>query len=84
MDFYAVLGVSALATQSEIKRAYTKLALVHHPDKSRADSDAFMAIQKAYETLSHFESRRAYDLEQRAHQYLCCNGREERCCGSLC
>lgn len=65
-DHYSVLGVEVTATQVEIKSAYRKLALKHHPDKaSDADREQleirFKEITLAYEVLSDPEKRAAYD-----------------------
>jgi DnaJ-class molecular chaperone len=57
---YDALGVEKTATQSEIKKAYMKLAKENHPDKG-GDIAKFQQIQKAYEVLSDSEKRAAYD-----------------------
>ncbi len=54
-DFYKILGVTKSADDKEIKKAYRKLAVVHHPDKNPGDAEAearFKDIGEAYETLS--------------------------------
>jgi molecular chaperone DnaJ len=63
-DYYAVLGVSASATQDEIKKQYRKLAAKHHPDKNPNDAKAaerFKEISEAYQTLGDAEKRKQYD-----------------------
>jgi DnaJ family protein C protein 7 len=53
-DYYKILGIEKTATDTEIKKAYRKLAIVHHPDKNPGDSEAearFKDISEAYETL---------------------------------
>jgi len=72
-DHYKLLGVKREATDREIKKAYYKLAIKHHPDKSpecrksqessqcKRANRVFMKIAKAYETLSDPEKRRYYD-----------------------
>lgn len=63
-DYYEILGVSRDATKEEIKRAYRRLALKYHPDKS-SDPDAeekFKEISEAYAVLSDDEKRRQYDM----------------------
>ncbi|KAA0199621.1 hypothetical protein HAZT_HAZT001009 [Hyalella azteca] len=58
-----VLGVEKNASTADIKRAFKKLALKHHPDKSDDPkaSEKFMTITTAYETLFNEEKRKAYD-----------------------
>lgn len=54
-DYYKILGVGKDAGDAEIKKAYRKLAIVHHPDKNPDDPEAaerFKDIGEAYETLS--------------------------------
>lgn len=64
-DLYEVLGVSRNASQDEIKKAFKKLALQHHPDKNKdnkADAEAkFKKVVEAYEVLSDEQKRRRYD-----------------------
>jgi molecular chaperone DnaJ len=63
-DYYEVLGVSRGATETEIKKAYRRLARDHHPDVNSHDPGAeerFKELTEAYEVLSNPESRRAYD-----------------------
>ena len=72
-DPYQVLGISKDATESEIKKAYRKLALKHHPDKQTTEerrkqaSEVFAKISNAYEILSDPQKRREYDNRGR-HQ----------------
>ena len=64
MNYYEILGVDKNATQSEIKKAYIKLANKYHPDKSKEDTTKIMAeINEAYNVLSDPEKREAYDLK---------------------
>jgi DnaJ-class molecular chaperone len=58
--FYNLLGVDKNATSTEIKKAYRKLAVIHHPDKG-GDSEKFKEITKAFETLSDDSKRKHYD-----------------------
>lgn len=63
-DYYTTLGVSREATPDEIKKAFRKLARMHHPDvaKDKAASDTkFKEINEANEVLSDPEKRRKYD-----------------------
>jgi curved DNA-binding protein CbpA len=65
-DCYAILGVQSTATEDEIRKAYRKKALQYHPDKNSSSTaeEIFKQINKAYETLSDADKRRAYDLQQ--------------------
>lgn len=63
-DYYKVLGVSPTATTEEIKKAYRKLALKYHPDKTGGDKVAqekFTEINDANEVLGDPEKRKKYD-----------------------
>ncbi len=63
-DYYEVLGVSKDATKEEIKKAYRRLALKYHPDKSSSPEaeEKFKEISEAYAVLSDDEKRRQYDM----------------------
>lgn len=60
MDHYQTLGVNRDAEQKEIKTAFRKLAMKHHPDKG-GDENEFKKIQAAYDTLSDPDKRAEYD-----------------------
>src|SRR3954464_8450419 len=63
-DYYAILGVSASASQDEIKKQYRKLAAKHHPDKNQGDpkaADRFKEISEAYQVIGDAEKRKQYD-----------------------
>ena len=67
-DFYAVLGVSASASQDEIKKQYRKLAARYHPDKNPNDAkaaDRFKEISEAYQVLGDADRRKQYDQMRR-------------------
>lgn len=61
MEHYETLGVDRGASTDEIKKAYRKLAMKHHPDKPTGDPEKFKAINQAHETLSDPEKRARYD-----------------------
>merc|ERR1719426_222912 len=58
--FYKLLEVDKNATEPEIKKAYRKLAVKHHPDKG-GDPEKFKEITRAYEVLSDPDKRSKYD-----------------------
>ncbi|EGB03686.1 hypothetical protein AURANDRAFT_9206, partial [Aureococcus anophagefferens] len=66
---YAVLGVAATATDADVRRAYRKLALAHHPDRHARDpgaatsaAAAMAKINEAYGVLSDPRRRGLYDV----------------------
>ncbi|MBC7950149.1 MAG: J domain-containing protein [Chitinophagaceae bacterium] len=63
-DYYKVLGVDKKASQDEIKKAFRKLAVKHHPDKNpgnKAEEEKFKLINEANEVLGDPEKRKKYD-----------------------
>ena len=63
-DYYAVLGIPRTASESDIKSAYRKLALQHHPDRNQGDDeseDKFKEAAEAYSVLGDAEKRARYD-----------------------
>lgn len=68
-EYYDALGVKTTATGLEIKKAYRKLAIVHHPDKNPGDESAhakFQSISEAYQVLSNEDLRKQYDMYGKA------------------
>jgi len=63
-DYYEVLGVNKNSTPDQIKSAYRKLAVKHHPDKNKGDKAAeekFKEASEAYHVLSNSERKQNYD-----------------------
>lgn len=60
MDYYNILGVNKTASPDEIKQAYRKLAMQHHPDKG-GNEKTFQQINEAYDTLKDPAKRQQYD-----------------------
>ncbi len=63
-DYYKLLGIGKTASAPEIKKAYRKLALKYHPDKTKGDKrleDKFKKISEAYAVLSDPEKKNQYD-----------------------
>ena len=59
-DYYKLLDVQKDASPNDIKKAYRKLAVKHHPDKG-GDSEKFKQIAEAYEVLSNPDKKQQYD-----------------------
>jgi molecular chaperone DnaJ len=60
-DYYEILGVSKDASADEIKKAFRRLAVQHHPDKEGGDEVKFKEINEAYEVLKDSSKRQRYD-----------------------
>lgn len=63
-DYYEVLGVSRSATDAELKAAFRKLAMQHHPDRNPGDKECehrFKELNEAYDVLKDGDKRAAYD-----------------------
>lgn len=63
-DYYEVLGISRDASESDIKKAYRKLAMKYHPDKNKGNKEAeekFKDINEAYQVLSDPEKKEQFD-----------------------
>src|ERR1700752_5185377 len=64
-DYYSTLGVNRDASEEDIKKAYRKLAMKHHPDRNPDDKgpseDKFKEAKEAYEILTDARKRAAYD-----------------------
>jgi DnaJ-class molecular chaperone len=61
VDYYQVLGLDRDATEDDIKRAFKKKALIHHPDKKGGDAEVFKQLNEAYAVLSDPNKKRVYD-----------------------
>lgn len=60
-DYYEVLGVSKSASEDEIKKAFRKAAVKHHPDKEGGDEAKFKEVNEAYEVLGDSLKKQRYD-----------------------
>jgi DnaJ-class molecular chaperone len=67
-DYYKVLNVDESASQDEIKKAYRKLSLLHHPDKNQGNPEAeekFKNINEAYQSIGDEGERKKYDMSRK-------------------
>jgi DnaJ-class molecular chaperone len=73
MDYYSTLGVNKNASQDEIKKAYKKMSMQHHPDRTGGDDSKFKEINEAYQTLNDPQKKQMYDqfgtADPRQRQY---------------
>jgi molecular chaperone DnaJ len=63
-DYYEVLGVSKDASERDIKKAYKRLAMKYHPDRTEGDANLeakFKEVKEAYEVLTDSQKRQMYD-----------------------
>ncbi len=63
-DYYEVLGVSRSASEKEVKKAYKRLAMKYHPDRTKGDKGMeaqFKEVKEAYEVLNDAQKKAAYD-----------------------
>jgi molecular chaperone DnaJ len=70
-DYYGILGLQPSASTDEIKKAYRRLALQYHPDKTPGDpyaAEQFAAIKEAYETLTNTSKKSVYLQQRWYHQ----------------
>lgn len=68
MDYYSILGVSKNASQDEIRKAYKKQSMQHHPDRG-GDEEQFKRVNEAYSTLKDPQKRAEYDNPQPQYRY---------------
>jgi len=64
MDYYNILGVEKNASETDLKKAYKKLSMQHHPDRTGGDDARFKQINEAYSTLKDPQKRQQYDNPQ--------------------
>jgi DnaJ-class molecular chaperone len=68
-DYYKILGIDEKANEDEIKKAYRKLSMMHHPDKNGNTEESkqkFQELNNAYATLSDANKRRTYDMMRKS------------------
>src|ERR1700712_4216956 len=66
-DYYSILGVSPHAPAAEIKKAFHRLAFLHHPDRngnSAKSTERFRKINEAYRVLADSDKRYRYDQQR--------------------
>ena len=77
VNYYNVLGVSDKSSESDIKKAYYKLAKKYHPDVNPKTLDKFKEINEAYEILSDNNKKIAYDLTLKKSKQVARKSEEE-------
>ena len=68
MDYYSILGVPRNASEKELKQAYKKMSMRHHPDRG-GDEAKFKEVNEAYSTLKDPVKRRQYDNPQPQYNF---------------
>jgi len=75
-DLYEELGLTPAATEQEIRAAYKKKALVHHPDRNGGvQSDEFLRLKQAYDNLIDAAKRQNYDAFHHTGEFKPTGGR---------
>ena len=74
MDYYSILNIPKTASIDEIKKAYRKLAMKHHPDRNGGDDTQFKKVQEAYDVLSDPAKKQQYDNPFSNHQQFNIHG----------
>lgn len=74
MDYYSILNIPKTASVDEIKKAYRKLAMKHHPDRNGGDDTQFKKIQEAYDVLIDPGKKQQYDNPFSNHQQFNIHG----------
>lgn len=72
-DYYRILDVARDSSQAEIKKAFRRMALIHHPDRNplnqKQAEEKFKQINQAYQVLGDEDQRRQYDYLTTQSQY---------------
>jgi len=68
MDYYSILGIQRNASQDDVRKAYKKQSMKHHPDRG-GDEEEFKKINEAYQNLSDPQKRAAYDNPQPQYRF---------------
>jgi len=68
MDYYSILGVAKNASDQDIRKAYKKMSMQHHPDRG-GNEEQFKKINEAYSTLKDPQKRAAYDNPQPQYNF---------------
>ena len=68
MDYYSILGVPRNASEKELKQAYKKMSMQHHPDRG-GDEAKFKEVNEAYSTLKDPQKRKQYDNPQSQYRF---------------
>jgi DnaJ-class molecular chaperone len=63
MDYYSILGVAKNASDQDIRKAYKKMSMQHHPDRG-GNEEEFKRVNEAYQTLKDPQKRQQYDNPQ--------------------
>ena len=72
-DYYELLGLKRGADESEIKKAYRKLAMKYHPDRNSGDSEAeekFKEIQKAYKLFNEKSGHKPWSVAEYTQGFM--------------